>query len=46
MAKLSPEFTMTDLGDLHHFLGITVTRPHMAYFYPSDSMWTFLRWHG
>jgi hypothetical protein len=25
MAKLSSEFAMTDLGDLHHFLGITVT---------------------
>jgi hypothetical protein len=26
VAKLSSEFVMTDLGDLHHFLGITVTR--------------------
>ncbi|KAK1417324.1 hypothetical protein QVD17_26451 [Tagetes erecta] len=27
--KLSSEFAMTDLGSLHHFLGITVTRdPH------------------
>jgi hypothetical protein len=26
MAKLSSEFAMTDLGDLHHFLGISVTR--------------------
>jgi hypothetical protein len=26
MAKLSSEFAMTDLGDLHHFLGIAVTR--------------------
>jgi hypothetical protein len=26
MAKLSSEFAMTNLGDLHHFLGISVTR--------------------
>jgi hypothetical protein len=26
MAKLASEFAMTDLGDLHHFLGISVTR--------------------
>ena len=26
MAKLTSEFAMTDLGDLHHFLGISVTR--------------------
>jgi hypothetical protein len=26
MTKLSSEFAMTDLGDLHHFLGIVVTR--------------------
>jgi hypothetical protein len=26
MAKLSSKFSMTDLGNLHHFLGITVTR--------------------
>lgn len=26
MAKLTFEFAMTDLGDLHHFLGISVTR--------------------
>jgi hypothetical protein len=26
MARLSSEFAMTDLGDLHHFLGISVTR--------------------
>jgi hypothetical protein len=26
MAKLNSEFAMTDLGDLHHFLGIAVTR--------------------
>jgi hypothetical protein len=26
MARLSSEFTMTDLGALHHFLGIVVTR--------------------
>jgi hypothetical protein len=25
MAKLSSEFAMTDLGDLHHFLDIVVT---------------------
>jgi hypothetical protein len=25
MAKLNSEFAMTDLGELHHFLGITVT---------------------
>jgi hypothetical protein len=26
MAKLASEFAMTDLGELHHFLGISVTR--------------------
>ena len=26
MARLHSEFTMTDLDDLHHFLGISVTR--------------------
>jgi hypothetical protein len=26
MAQLASEFAMTDLGDLHHFLGISVTR--------------------
>ena len=26
MARLHSEFAMTDLGDLHHFLGISVTR--------------------
>jgi hypothetical protein len=26
IARLHSEFAMTDLGDLHHFLGITVTR--------------------
>jgi transposase InsO family protein len=26
MTRLSSEFAMTDLGDLHHFLGIAVTR--------------------
>ena len=25
MARLHSEFAMTDLGDLHHFLGIVVT---------------------
>jgi hypothetical protein len=25
MARLHSEFAMTDLGDLHHFLGIAVT---------------------
>jgi len=26
MARLHSEFAMTDLGDLHHFLGIAVMR--------------------
>jgi hypothetical protein len=26
MAKLSSEFAMTDLGDLHHFLDFAITR--------------------
>ena len=26
LGRLHTEFTMTDLGDLHHFLGISVTR--------------------
>ncbi|WVZ67851.1 hypothetical protein U9M48_016875 [Paspalum notatum var. saurae] len=30
MTRASSEFAMTDLGDLHHFLGIAVTRSSMA----------------
>ena len=32
MARLHSEFAMTDLGDLHHFLGIAVTRDHSGLF--------------
>ncbi|XP_066342181.1 uncharacterized mitochondrial protein AtMg00810-like [Miscanthus floridulus] len=35
-ARLHSEFTMTDLGDLHHFLGISMMR---------DSSWLFLSQH-
>ena len=30
MARLHSEFAMTDLGDLHHFLGIAVTWDHFS----------------
>ncbi|WVZ53181.1 hypothetical protein U9M48_004160 [Paspalum notatum var. saurae] len=36
MTRLSSEFAMTDLGDLHHFLGIAVTRSSMASSSPGD----------
>jgi hypothetical protein len=32
IARLHSEFAMTDLGDLHHFLGITVTRDSSGLF--------------
>ncbi|KAM0049451.1 putative RNA-directed DNA polymerase [Helianthus debilis subsp. tardiflorus] len=32
ITKLSAEFAMSDLGSLHHFLGITVTRDHRSLF--------------
>ncbi|KAJ0602472.1 putative RNA-directed DNA polymerase [Helianthus annuus] len=32
ISQLSAEFAMTDLGSLHHFLGITVTRDHNSLF--------------
>jgi hypothetical protein len=31
-ARLHSEFAMTDLGDLHHFLGIVVTRSPQGLF--------------
>jgi len=40
--RLHSEFAMTDLGDLHHFLGISVTRSSDGLFSPSGSVcWTF-----
>jgi hypothetical protein len=39
--RLHPEFAMTDLGDLHHFLGFLSLAKLLASFYLSDStLWT------
>jgi len=38
IGRLHAEFAMTDLGDLHHFLGISVTRNSDGLFFLRDSM--------